>query len=240
MIKITKGNTPKSLLNAPTPISEADITGKEYYKKSDVKAQLACDQHNKCAYCERMLNGDFGDVEHFRPKGGFQQSKGDLMGHKGYYWLANVWENLLLSCSECNRSCKKNLFPLADPLTRNTNNCDISQEEPLLINPTTDNPEVLIGFRGEFAVPVLSIGLAYQKAVTTIEILDLNGRKDLVERRRRHLLRFRRLDSVLSLLVKANAPQTAIDWIKDEVAAYLSDDGEFLGTLRNQMTKEKA
>ena len=35
------------------------------YRHPDVKRQLKSDQNEKCAYCERKLNGDYGAVEHY-------------------------------------------------------------------------------------------------------------------------------------------------------------------------------
>lgn len=84
---------PPSLQNLLPPESEADIKP-ELYKGKDIKDTLCQDQHSKCAYCECRLNGDFGHIEHFRPKAGYsvppaeictsQVTTGSLMIGKTY------------------------------------------------------------------------------------------------------------------------------------------------------------
>ncbi len=83
------------------------------------KTDLISVYNGKCAYCETsILQGQPGDVEHFRPKSAIDAGidgienlsdkvKKPLKEHKkikpGYYWLAADWYNLLLSCNSCNR-----------------------------------------------------------------------------------------------------------------------------------------
>jgi hypothetical protein len=88
------------------------------YAHESVKEALIKAQHQKCCFCERIV-GKNGDVEHFRPKGAYQQAQGESLKYPAYYWLAYKWENLYLSCSSCNSRHKKNLFPLQDPITPN-------------------------------------------------------------------------------------------------------------------------
>lgn len=118
------------------------------YGCKDVKKQLKHDQHDKCAYCESNLTAvASGDVEHFRPKTYYQQARGGEKSATGYYWLAYDWKNLLYSCEICNRTHKKNLFPLLNPDKRaDTPDKKIESEEPVLINPLTEDPEQSIGF----------------------------------------------------------------------------------------------
>jgi hypothetical protein len=70
------------------------------YKEGDVQHTLHELFHGKCAYCEARYEivGPV-DIEHYRPKG---EVEGDA-AHRGYWWLAAVWENLLPSCLDCNR-----------------------------------------------------------------------------------------------------------------------------------------
>ncbi len=78
-------------------------------------------QHDKCAFCESKVSAiAYGDVEHFRPKAGYQQSHDDDLQRPGYYWLAYEWSNLFFSCSICNQQGKRNVFPLANPRRRAT------------------------------------------------------------------------------------------------------------------------
>lgn len=78
--------------------------GKSYpfsaYRNNAVKHKLELLFHGKCAYCETNYSANAPiDVEHFRPK----NSPAEDPSHPGYWWLAMDWENLLPSCSDCNR-----------------------------------------------------------------------------------------------------------------------------------------
>ncbi len=108
----------------------------------------------KCAYCESKYESVYdGDVEHFRPKGSIVEKNPRT---PGYYWLANEWNNLLLSCQHCNQKRKhvikankiplgkQDQFPLSDESTRvssPTNTQNIEFEKRLLLNPCLENPD---------------------------------------------------------------------------------------------------
>jgi uncharacterized protein (TIGR02646 family) len=142
------------------------------YAHATVKQALMEAQHRKCCFCERIIGTD-GDVEHFRPKQAYRQKQGQPLQRPGYYWLAYEWDNLYLACTGCNQRHKQNLFPLQH-LTKRAidHHHDIEDEQPLLIDPGKDEPEALIGFRGEFAYS--REGNA--RATATVESLQLNGR----------------------------------------------------------------
>jgi len=131
LIRIVKPAVGPPILSDPTkrgPKATADLKtaydagerdfsfNSDIYGAKSVKNKLKGVQRNKCCFCEaRVAHVSHGDVEHFRPKGGFQQDEGDELIKPGYYWLAYDWSNLFLSCQICNQIHKKNLFPLADP-----------------------------------------------------------------------------------------------------------------------------
>lgn len=73
---------------------------------------------SKCAFCETQVNlHREADVLHFRPIGsamGLHSRKFDAKSNDHYSWFAYEWENLFLSCTQCNRS-KRNYFPLVGP-----------------------------------------------------------------------------------------------------------------------------
>jgi uncharacterized protein (TIGR02646 family) len=92
-------------------------------------------QGNRCCICEKELNDIYSqDIEHYRPK-------------SHYWWLAYNPENYYLCCAECNRSYKKEKFPLYEdfPLIQGqvkinfANRKKINEEQPLLLNPLIDN-----------------------------------------------------------------------------------------------------
>lgn len=130
------------------------------YKGEDVVAALRELFKKKCAYCESNFEAVSPiDIEHYRPKGGV---KGDN-AHRGYWWLAAEWENLLASCIDCNReryqhvgvdgmtqreldaitrilSGKKDAFPIAGARACLEGD-DHALEDPLLIDPTRRDPD---------------------------------------------------------------------------------------------------
>jgi len=129
------------------------------YRDEKVKAALSKLCYEKCAYCEsRFFHVYPGDVEHFRPKG---EITGANPLKPGYYWLAAEWQNLLLSCRNCNQKLKHlihgsavrrtmgkmNQFPLLNNdqfrVRLHTSMPGVSAEEPyrLLLDPTVDDPE---------------------------------------------------------------------------------------------------
>ena len=160
------------------------------YRHAAVKGALNALFHRKCAYCESPLVSAVGDIEQFRPKGGVSEAK----AHPGYWWLASSWGNLLISCQYCNRISraepgegghseaigKHNRFPLIDERYRAYSpGSDISLEQPLLLDPTVDDPAHHLAFSDD--------GHVYsetERGNATISILGLN-RRNLVEQRRR-------------------------------------------------------
>jgi len=154
------------------------------YGHSSVKDALLSAQHGKCCFCEsKVPHVSHGDVEHFRPKAGFQQLVTDKLGRPGYYWLAYDWDNLFFCCQICNQRHKKNLFPLLRPKRRARSHGDsIADEEPLFISPSEPQVEKLIRFREEYPYAVRG----NRRAKATIEQLGLT-REDLAEKRKDYL-----------------------------------------------------
>jgi hypothetical protein len=131
MIRITKPEQAPSILRkrgqrTTEANQQAFINGERTFKfdssiygAKSVKMALIKAQHDKCAFCESKVGHiAFGDVEHYRPKGGVRQNDTGPLEQPGYFWLAYAWENLFFACQLCNQSFKKNLFPLADPARR--------------------------------------------------------------------------------------------------------------------------
>lgn len=177
---------------------------------SDIKGAYMKLQHNKCAYCERVLGSlQFGkiehDVEHFRPKNAIKAwptakmktsrglnytfATGDAADN-GYYLLAYHILNYTTACKTCNTSLKSNYFPIAG--ARNIASSDfrkLKQEAAFLLYPLgklDENPEDLITFEGVIPVPKIKTGVAYQRARITIDFFALT-RDDLLQRRARIL-----------------------------------------------------
>lgn len=124
------------------------------YNDARVKQQLRADQHDKCCYCESYFSStSYGDVEHFRPKAGYQQAAADTLRKPGYYWLAYEWRNLYFACQLCNQRYKGNLFPLANPAERaTTHQHPLAAERPLLPDPAIEDPAAHLTFDQDTAV----------------------------------------------------------------------------------------
>lgn len=156
----------------------------EAYSKGNVKKVLLEMFNNKCAYCESKVDPvSYGDIEHFRPKGAYHAKDGDALEYPGYYWLAMDWNNLLFACDVCNRSFKKNKFPLVNEALRKKAHDHIIIEEPLLIDPCNENdsPQDYIGFTVDGLIQYKD-GEG-NKGQTTIEVCGL-FRANLTEARK--------------------------------------------------------
>ena len=170
------------------------------YKHKNVRELLRQRFHHKCAYCEsHVAHVAPEDVEHYRPKSKVKLADGEMVG--GYWWLAMVWDNLLLSCIKCNRLNKEevagevnprtvgkgNWFPLLDESGRALARGGEAGEEPLLVDPCRDDPSqhLRCGNPGEGVEEDVLVGLD-QRGRKSIEIYGLN-RSHLVDRRRETL-----------------------------------------------------
>lgn len=166
---------------------------RKLYGAKSVKNALKKAQQGKCCFCEsKILHVAHGDVEHFRPKGGYRQTTDGGVRRPGYYWLAYDWSNLFLSCQICNQRHKRDLFPLQNPSARATSHHkSVDVERPLFVDPS-EEPERHIGFRQEYAFA----SNGSRRGRLTIKSLGLN-RTEVVEMRRDALDTVRHLADVV-------------------------------------------
>ena len=163
----------------PHNVQKTDFSGP--YNDVQIKLALKRLQHNKCCFCERPMDKKIAEVEHFRPKASYRASKLDTDRYPGYFWLAYDWDNLIYACRTCNGE-KGTFFPLADEQRRADPNLrDITDEHPLLINPSQIEPRKHVFFDKWIARPLSSS----PEGTETINILDLN-RSVLLEDRKDH------------------------------------------------------
>ena len=233
-------NVPFPLDQTEPPLSPADIDSKIYSSK-EVKDQLKDDQFSKCVYCECRLNGDFGHIEHYRPKGGYSIPPKGKVYRPGYFWLAYDWKNLLLSCSKCNTVYKANHFALADETTRDIPHRDISRESPMLINPTKDDPGDHIEFHEHIVAPRSIEGKEDSKGRYRIDLLQLNSRGDLEHYRREVWDKFLRwsktiqvAEELIRLKVDVVRGKQLLDIAEVEMARMMREDAEYSGMFVNQ------
>lgn len=170
---------------------------------------------NRCAYCESDARvGQRGDIEHFRPKGMVVNKDGGIV-RPGYFWMAADWDNLYLSCVNCNQQSsfkiidandpsqvkvkpigKKNHFPLSDESFRVNYRRRLrlrEREEPyrLLLDPCHDDPEQFLTFTEAGIVkPKGNDQRAVDMATYSINIYGLQ-REELVTERLETYLRLR-------------------------------------------------
>lgn len=201
-----------------------------------VKEQMMEDQHRKCAYCEQFKNGDFGCVEHYRPKGGYDLGSGTPLQQPGYYWLAYDWQNLLFSCSECNTSYKRNHFPLVNENARDIEHRDITNEDPAIINPVTTDPGDHIEFSEFIIRPKMVDGQESIQGKTTIGVFRLNDRNDLKERRRNFWERYQDIHKLLEIC-QMTQRSDGIAICQRLISEMQGEASEFCGMFKYQVKK---
>lgn len=162
----------------------------------ELKDLLIKHNYRKCMYCEFPAStSEYCAAEHYRPKGKVTED-GSKIVHGGYYWLAYEWQNILLSCTKCNSSHddgehgshpgKACEFPISKSRVLGPGPDpdkwidDLVAEEPLLLHPYFDKPEVHFSY-GRFGV----LTGESEQGKATIRICDLN-RPALREERERH------------------------------------------------------
>ena len=205
---------------------KSDIANKNFSSKSfnsnlwrnkKVKVFLRKSQHGKCCYCDRKRDEIESDVEHFRPK----TEVSDCKEHPGYWWLAYNWDNLMISCKVCN-SQKKSHFPLADESRRAfSENDNIDEEKPLLINPLQENPEEFVEYDiEESSIMVKAVGKC-ERGKRTVDGLTGINKKEVMEERMEKLSNIK--TTIALLKIQGN---------RDVLERYLSPETEFAGLAR--------
>lgn len=171
------------------------------YGHKKIKTALTKIQANKCCFCEaKVTHVAHGDIEHFRPKGGYKQLMTDTLQVPGYFWLAYDWMNFYFSCQICNQRFKKNLFPLNNSGDRAQPLGSIATERPVFIDPGQIDPQIHITFVQDEAVPIDSSPLG----ANTINELGLN-RPEIRERRLSYLIMLNTIKDLL--VISPNGPE---------------------------------
>jgi uncharacterized protein (TIGR02646 family) len=188
LLKANKDLWTKEYLQAKTTGNMTNAINYRY-RHPEIKARIREETSDKCAYCESKVTHTYpGDIEHILPRSIFPE-------------LAVEWENLTLSCGECNR--RKSDYH--------------SSEEPL-VNPYRDNPEEHLFVAGAFIFGKVADG---KGALTELK-LELN-RAELIERR------YERIKSLKNLAERyANqAAGTLKDLLRKELLKEIERDKEY-------------
>ena len=213
------------------------------YGADEVRACLRALSSNKCAYCESPFIRMDLNVEHYRPKSKVHESP----DHLGYYWLAYEWSNLLPACQHCNQirneppiwgatrrvnaKGKADKFPLADETNRAHSHKDnIENEEPLLINPTIEEPSEHIQF-DPLGKPIpLS-----EKGRASVEVYNLDTRFLNQERRGiiQEVVKLLRLkDTASQRYDNPKVQKQAIAEIESSIRNKIDDSAYYAGAAR--------
>lgn len=209
-----------------TPKANASI-----YAHSSVKESLRDTQHNKCAYCETLNPTSHDVVEHFRPKNGWQQKRGDLLHQPAYFWLSYQWENLIFACDTCNDAAHKgNLFPISNPSQRaDATNPDIVNEKPLLIDPYVVNPEWYIEWNKDIPRPRKKS----RKGQKSIEVFGLDKDGMMMDQRRQYL---QEIEETLALVESAAPGNMAREAVVRQLIDCLEDSAPWVAMVRTNLS----
>ena len=230
---------------------------------SEIKAVFMALQHDKCAYCERLLESDDHgkiehDVEHFRPKNGvpvwpgpaairdrelsYDFALGDPLD-SGYYLLAHAVENYVTACKVCNTRFKSSCFPVES--TRVTGSRvvrDHDAERALLPMPLGDRgfrPETVIGFDGIVAIPRYRTGRKHRIGRVTIDFFGLNERDTLELERSEALvgvwLAVASLDS--GDAITRGVARGALDYLMSDAAPHASCSRHFRALIDDDRSR---
>ena len=245
MIKIERGKPPKKTALQEKRVKREleEIKGlaksgelrskhfKSLWSDSKVKDFLYRSQHGKCCYCERKRDKRETDVEHFRPKAEVEEKE----NHPGYWWLAYSWGNLLIACKKCNQEYKKSRFPLKDEKRRAyTEDCDINEEEPFLINPLKEDPEFFIDYELEKTqLMAKAVGKCERSKKTVNELTGIND--GAVMLRRADKLK----DYKIWADLKKNGNNKLRSMAEGRLREYISRCSEFSGFARFYFKKEE-
>ncbi len=244
MIKIERGSPPKNTaidkrrekeLRKIRKLAESRKLKSGHFENlwSDPKVKdfLYESQYGKCCYCERKRDKRETDVEHFRPKAEVKEA-GEK--HQGYWWLAYSWGNLLIACKTCNQQYKKSQFPLKNEEKRAyTENSGLGEEEPFLIAPLEENPELFIDYDlGETRLMAKAMGKCERGEKTINELTGINDRK-VMEKRADKLKDYR-----VWAYLKINGNDELKSEADERLREYISSCSEFSGFAKFYFKKE--
>lgn len=209
MIKLNKSQQPKILqdnskqwtdeylraLNSEIMMTD---TIKNRYNHPDIKSALKKETHGKCVYCEsKFEHVSYGDIEHILPKN--EDARPDMYVE---------WNNLTLSCEQCNRSGKHTYYDPALPL----------------INPYIDDPIEHFQDIG----PLIFHIVGDERARITEKVLKIN-RSSLVDRRKEAI---EKIEILLNSWEKEQNPNVK-EILTHELREAAGIDKEFCSTIRS-------
>jgi uncharacterized protein (TIGR02646 family) len=198
------------------------------FGRTEYSTSLRKCQGNKCCFCEKPVGG--ADIEHFRPKAAWQQAKREQLNRPGYYWLAYSWDNMLISCTDCNsKTCKGNLFPVNGARSVFPSNCNA--EASVLINPAKEDPSAFISFRLDQPYGIDPEG----RGNANIEIFNLKTRGDILEPRRDRLKLYQKMGQLTKLVPDILNTEDEIRDAKVYIGRAQAVKSPFAGMIRENL-----
>ena len=196
-----------------------------HWSHPDVRGALHAMQGFACAYCQRLLDGQRGEVDHFRPKA---SSKG--VGHGGYWWLAYSFGNYFLACRSCNGPlCKRDRFPLEDSQAqaKPLDDASLALERPLLLDPVADPVDtwMCVEWRNDARTGYVVVGkhiehesTVHRRVTFSMDLFRLN--KDEIGLRRDRILRIGAVTDAIYEEKKAEAQRLACRYLPHGAVGY--------------------
>lgn len=231
----------------PTEVKNEVYKGKKYGIKSDVYMNLHGPFHGKCAYCETLITGHDGEIEHFRPKNAVSDENfnpvkievnGEIKDHPGYYWLCYDYKNLLPSCIRCNQKRihddkpvgKGTRFPVKG--FRATKPGEELKEKPLLINPVFQDPQKHLRIDETGVFLALS-----EEGEACIIIFGLNIRDSLLDDRKRCYDNIKAKISVLLMEINQGTMENIDECFKNILEGKLPYTAAAQAALKDSQSK---
>ena len=147
------------------------------------------------------------------------------------YKASDVKEQLLkdqaYKCAYCEKKVEGAYDDVEHYRPKNHDTHDISKEEPLIINPSTESPSNYIVYNQHIMQPRIINGKESLKGKYTIELFKLNDRKVIVEERRALYESFnstvKKRHIAEQLLLKTGLPEEVYDYAQQLIASCDSD-----------------
>ncbi|MFT4189150.1 MAG: HNH endonuclease [Aeromicrobium sp.] len=181
---------------------------------------LTKEQHDKCGWCERLLDDAAIEIDHIRPK-----------SKQKYWWLAFEERNLLAACRSCNNKKRSEwpLLPGASMLSPRQLPW-LVLERAAIVDPTVEDPSphfVFLDLGGRWRV----VG-ATERGRRTVEVLALDRDRlsGIMTARVRQVIQ-----PVISAAEQAFAAGDQARWTQETnlLNEFCGPDAEFSGLARH-------
>ena len=181
-----------------TVLANPSEYNKNRYRHPDIKTRLLEETACKCVYCESKIRHNCpGDIEHKVAK----SIRLDLIFD---------WENMTISCTECNRRKSEYYEPTC-----------------MFLDPNVDNVESMILHVGPFVFSAPST----PRAETTVRLLELDsmdGRHELIARKLERLEQTKHLVERITAQTSAPLKKLLLDSLEEDC----STSAEYSGMVK--------